>query len=140
MTEKKEPLILNSPQHEQAAKARKVIVPKPKQQNDITVIPSIENLMNDALSIIGAELIQYRSKVKRGVTLDLKEARAVQGYLDTMVKLSKEAREAARAQDLSELSDEELLQLATQLAKGAPVAKADKADKADKAAEEGSDG
>ncbi len=117
MTEKKKldsELKLVSPGYESR---RRIIVPSHKPQDNVTVVPQLDALMNDALSIIGAELAQYRSKTKRGVTLDLKEARAVQGYLDTMVKLSKEHREAARAADLADLTDEELLQLATQLAK-----------------------
>ena len=73
--------------------------------------------MNDALAIIGSELAQYRNKTKRGITLDLKEARVIANYMDTLTRASKESREQARAEDLSELSNEELLQLATQLAK-----------------------
>lgn len=100
-------------------KTRRVVVPEKDKRKDMldqaVIIPPVEALVTDAMSIIGAELAQYRAKVSRGVTLDLKEARAVQGYVDTLVRLSKESREAARAHDLSSLSNEELLQLATQL-------------------------
>ena len=83
---------------------------------EVQVVPSLDSLLSDALSIIGNELSQYRSKSARGVTLDLKEARIIQGYVDSLTKAQKESREQARAQDLSNLSDSELLQLATQLA------------------------
>lgn len=98
-----------------ADKPRRRIV-LPNRTEPTVVSHSVESLKDDALSIVSAELAQYRAKTKRGVMLSQKEARVVQGYLDTLVKISKEAREAARAHDLSELSNEELLQLATQLA------------------------
>ena len=82
---------------------------------DITVVPTLDGLMNDALSIIGAELGQYKSKTKRGITLDLKEARAVQGYMETLVKLSRENREQARSEALEGLSDADLAQLADEV-------------------------
>ncbi len=98
---------------------KKIILPKKTnqvQQSEVVVVPTIERLLEDALSIIGCELAQYKTKSKRGVTLDLKEARIVQGYVDSLTKAQKESREQARAHDLSDLSNEELLQLATQLA------------------------
>jgi len=98
---------------------KKIILPKKTnqvQQSEVVVIPTIERLLEDALSIIGCELAQYKSKSRRGITLDLKEARIVQGYVDSLTKAQKESREQARAHDLSDLSNEELLQLATQLA------------------------
>ena len=70
--------------------------------------------MNDALSIIGKELTHYKTKTKSGVSLDLKEARAVQAYMDTLVKLSRENREQVRSEDLTKLTDEELVQLLKQ--------------------------
>jgi hypothetical protein len=48
----------------------------------------------------------------RGITLDPKEARIVQGYLESLVKIQREEREIAGTQDLSTLSDVELLHLA----------------------------
>lgn len=110
---------------------RRIILPKKTNQveiKDIVVIPTLNSLMNDALAIIGAELSQYRSKTKRGVTLDLKEARVIANYMDTLTRASKESREQARAEDLADLSNEELLQIATQLAKAAPALTADTAD------------
>ena len=69
-------------------------------------------MLHDAKAIIGAELAHYRSKAVRGVTLDPKEARIVQGYLESLVKIQREEREIAETQDLSTLSDTELLHLA----------------------------
>jgi hypothetical protein len=94
---------------------KRTIIRPQLTRDDVTVLPSLSALLDDAKSIIGAELSHYRHKVKRGVTLDLKEARAVQGYMETLVKLSKEERENTRSEDLSSLSNEELLQLATEL-------------------------
>lgn len=102
---------------------RRIVMPKKTNQvdpADPVVVPTLNSLMNDALAIIGSELAQYRSKTKRGVTLDLKEARVIANYMDTLTRASKESREQARAEDLADLTNEELLQLAAQLASAAP--------------------
>ena len=93
---------------------KRIIIPK-RDEPSITVVNDTENLLNDAKMIIAAELARYRGKAMKGVSLDLKEARVVQGYLDSLTKLQKEEREHSRSQDLSNLSDEELVQLAQQL-------------------------
>lgn len=98
-----------------------IIPPKPKSielSPEAMIIPPLDGLLNDSLVIIGNELARYRSKTAAGKSLELKEARAVQGYMETLVKLSREAREQARHEDLSNLSDEELLSLASKYLQG----------------------
>lgn len=87
----------------------------------VNVLPSVDSLVSDAMSIISSELAFYRAKTKRGISLDMKEARIVRDYVDALVKLSKEARECSRQEDLSKLSNEELLQLAVELVKNNPT-------------------
>ena len=94
---------------------RRIILPPKKRKVSLetsSIIPATELLLHDAKAIIGAELAHYRSKAVRGVTLDPKEARIVQGYLESLVKIQREEREIAETQDLSTLSDTELLHLA----------------------------
>ena len=94
---------------------RRIILPSKKKKVTLetsSIIPATELLLHDAKAIIGAELAHYRSKAVRGVTLDPKEARIVQGYLESLVKIQREEREMAEAQDLSALSDSELMHLA----------------------------
>ncbi len=94
---------------------KRIILPPKKRPISLetsSVIPATELLLHDAKAIIGAELAHYRSKAVRGVTLDPKEARIVQGYLESLVKIQREEREIAEAQDLSSMSDVELLRLA----------------------------
>ena len=94
---------------------RRIILPSKKKKVTLetsSVIPATELLLHDAKAIIGAELAHYRSKAVRGVTLDPKEARIVQGYLESLVKIQREEREIAETQDLSALSDVELMHLA----------------------------
>ena len=96
-------------------KKRRVVLPPKKRTVSLehsSIIPATELLLHDAKAIIGAELAHYRSKAVRGVTLDPKEARIVQGYLESLVKIQREEREMASSQDLSTLSDVELLHLA----------------------------
>ena len=94
---------------------KRILLPPKKRTISLensSVIPATELLLHDAKAIIGAELAHYRSKVVRGVTLDPKEARIVQGYLESLVKIQREEREISETQDLSTLSDTELLHLA----------------------------
>ena len=94
---------------------RRIILPSKKKKVTLetsSIIPATELLLHDAKAIIGAELAHYRSKAVGGVTLDPKEARIVQGYLESLVKIQREEREISEAQDLSALSDSELMHLA----------------------------
>ena len=96
-------------------KPKRILLPPKKRTvtlDNSPIIPATELLLHDAKAIIGAELAHYRSKAVRGVTLDPKEARIVQGYLESLVKIQREEREIAGTQDLSTLSDVELLHLA----------------------------
>ena len=96
-------------------KPKRILLPPKKRTislDNSSIIPATELLLHDAKAIIGAELAHYRSKAVRGVTLDPKEARIVQGYLESLVKIQREEREIADSQDLSTLSDVELLRLA----------------------------
>jgi hypothetical protein len=96
-------------------KPKRILLPPKKRTislDNSSIIPATELLLHDAKAIIGAELAHYRSKAVRGVTLDPKEARIVQGYLESLVKIQREEREVADTQDLSTLSDVELLHLA----------------------------
>ena len=96
-------------------KPKRIILPPKKKTVTLetsSIIPATELLLHDAKAIIGAELAHYRSKAVRGVTLDPKEARIVQGYLESLVKSQREEREIAETQDLSALSDTELMHLA----------------------------
>ena len=96
-------------------KPKRILLPPKKRTVTLetsSIIPATELLLHDAKAIIGAELAHYRSKAVRGVTLDPKEARLVQGYLESLVKIQREEREIAETQDLSALSDTELMHLA----------------------------
>ena len=96
-------------------KPKRILLPPKKRSVTLetsSIIPATELLLHDAKAIIGAELAHYRSKAVRGVTLDPKEARIVQGYLESLVKIQREEREIAETQDLSALSDTELMHLA----------------------------
>ena len=78
----------------------------------VSKTPALVTLVNDALSIIGAELAHYSAKTRKGANLDLKEARTIVAYTDALVKMAKEARESQKPDQLEHLSDEQLLELA----------------------------
>lgn len=76
---------------------------------NILLVPSVDNLLGDILSIMEIEIVRFRTKVRQGKALELKEARILQGYAKSLVELSKEARERDKAQDWEGMSDEQLL-------------------------------
>jgi hypothetical protein len=78
----------------------------------VSKAPQLTSIINDALSIIGSELAMYSKKTSKGIALDLKEARIVSSYMDSLVKMSREAREAQKPEHLEHLSDEELMLIA----------------------------
>ena len=94
--------------------ARRIVTPKEKVKVEVEPL-NVNKLVNDAMGIIGNELAHYKTKTNKGLTLDLKESRAVQGYMDSLVKMIRESREASeqyRKEELEKLSDSDLLKIA----------------------------
>lgn len=91
--------------------------PRPKRKIvpsnvKVSKAPEVSDIINNALNIIGSELAAYSNKAKKGIMLDLKEARIVSSYMDSLVKMSKEARESQKPEQLEHLSDEQLIEIA----------------------------
>lgn len=84
-----------------------------KQSNEQNPLlwPSVDSMMADALGVIQLEITKFRTKVAQGRSLDSREAKTLQGYIKSLVDLSREDRERIKEQDLSQLSTEELLAL-----------------------------
>lgn len=81
-----------------------------KKSNPI-LWPSVDAMIADALSVVQTEIAKYKSKVAQGRSLDSREAKTMQGYIKSLVELSREDRERSTAEDLSNLSTEELAAL-----------------------------
>lgn len=79
--------------------------------------PQLSTLLEDALSVYQTEIIKFRNKVNSGKSLDLAEARVLQGYVKSLVDAAREMRERNKDDDeLQEnLSDEQMLE-ATKIA------------------------
>jgi len=86
---------------------------KPSSVSKISTIASTEGLISDAIIVIASEIGKFRTKTANGRSLDLAEARVLQGYIKSLIELSRENREREKDEDLSKLSTEQLLQLAT---------------------------
>lgn len=89
---------------------KKVIVPG---KASVLLVPGVEGLLGDAMRVIEIELTRYHHRLNKGDSLTAEQARTLQGYIRSLVELSKEARERAanQADDLSKMSDEQLLEL-----------------------------
>lgn len=81
------------------------------EQSNPLLWPSVDSMMSDALQVIQLEITKYKTKVAQGRSLDSREAKTLQGYIKSLVELSREDRERLKDQDLSALSTEELLAL-----------------------------
>lgn len=96
----------------------------PTESIEVHETADIAKMVENGLSIISMELAQYKSKALKGKPLDLKEARVVNSYIETLAKLAREAREAKRPEVLQNLTDEQLLQLVSEsIGKGNPEKK-----------------
>jgi hypothetical protein len=81
------------------------------EQKNPLVWPSVDGMMSDALKVIEVEITKFKTIVLQGRSLDSKQAKTLQGYIKSLVELSKEDRERLKDLDLSQLSTEELLAL-----------------------------
>lgn len=105
---------------------RRIIFPVHTPKMNLTVASpreiSLEAAMADAIHIASKELHRYKLKVDMDQSLDLKQARIVQGWMKTLTEINKENRETERAANFEKFSDEELALLAKKvLAKGGSV-------------------
>ena len=91
---------------------KRIILPKKLPQASGTIlIPSIDQLLTDALAIMGNEMARMRSKSNKPTgSLGPQDAKILQGYIKSIVELSKESRERDRGDDLSDMEDGELIQ------------------------------
>ena len=89
----------------------KRIVPAKKPEIEVSIVsPSLDMLMNDAMSIIEHQLAVVKAKLRRTPELMLspQEARSVRDYMEVLVKLSRENREMTKQFDFENMSNEEL--------------------------------
>lgn len=95
-------------------KPRRIIVPTtPRiQASRIETVPQLSTLLEDALSIYQTEILKFKIKVKSGKSLDLSEARVLQGYVKSLVDAAREMRERSAEADekQADLTDEQLLE------------------------------
>lgn len=96
--------------------SKKIIVPQ-KRSNELlldSVVdgPTMDRLIKDAMNIVEKELVRLRHKTSvSDRALDLKEARILQGYLKTLVDLSKEQRDRVKDFDFEQMDTDELITL-----------------------------
>ena len=84
-------------------------------QSDVSVMPSIDRIVTDAMITLSNEMVYYRTKTSSGAKLSKDEAKILKDHISCICQLSKEARDAAKANDYSNLSNEELMALAESL-------------------------
>ncbi|MBV6514131.1 MAG: hypothetical protein FMNOHCHN_03721 [Ignavibacteriaceae bacterium] len=100
------------------AKVKRTVTQKPaipKTYLDKIRTGDLENVVYEAVAAIAIEVNRYMIKVSKGSSLDLKEARILQGYAKCLVELRREQRERERAEKLEDLTDEQLIDLAKKI-------------------------
>lgn len=97
---------------------RRIVPEKSKiEPSNIVLMPNVQSLLSDALMVIQVEVARFSGKARKGVALDLRESRVLQGYIKALVELSKEAREREKNVDMDEMSPEQLKELVDELIK-----------------------
>ena len=99
---------------------RRILVPQKQPravQSQISLLPDAPTLIDDALTVIATEIVKFKKKTSEGKSLDLSEARVLQGYIKSLVELCKEQREREEAMDLASKSDAEIVALVEKLRK-----------------------
>lgn len=92
---------------------RRLIIPDTtKKSKELLADISAESVLDAALTIAATEVTRYQTKVAKGQSLDLKEARVIHGWIDSMLSVLREQREQTRAAKLENMSDEEMYALA----------------------------
>lgn len=86
-----------------------------KKMGDVMIVPTVDHLLDNALSVLQNEIYALKKKTDDGFMLDYEEANIMTKYVDALVKLSKESRELAKSDDLSELTNEEIAKLASEI-------------------------
>lgn len=81
---------------------------------EITEVPPVDGILGKTISTIANEVHKLYTR-SRTANLTDKEARILQGYIKSLVELSKEQREREKADDLANMSDEDLFALAKQI-------------------------
>lgn len=97
---------------------RRVRLPAPRQQalqSQVSLVPDAPTLIDDALSVIATEIVKFKAKVGTGKSLDLGEARVLQGYIRSLVELCREQREREDSMDLASKTDAEIVALVEKL-------------------------
>jgi len=99
---------MDDPKKIQIMQTRRIV-----NKDNVTTVPTITNLIADAIGTIELEIIKFRAKVQRGQSLDTSEARTLTGYVKALTELDKMRREFDKEaeQNLSKMSDEELINL-----------------------------
>lgn len=103
---------------------RRIIENKSPQVREVPVlaVPSVQSLLDDALGVVGSEIVRLKFKTMKAAGdksappgLNATEARMLQGYIRSLVELSKEAREREDEMDLANMTDDELIELVDNL-------------------------
>jgi hypothetical protein len=91
----------------------------------------VQDLLDDALSVVSYEIIRLKQKVMKDPIkgLDLRESKILQGYVKSLVDLSREERERASDADFTNMTDDELMQLVENLKQKRALAAASEPDR-----------
>lgn len=98
-------------------KSKKLILPPKRttptyKKSDIIILPELQEVLDDAASIVQTELAKLRRRSEVGsIPMDLDTARVLQGYIKSAIDLSKEARERDKDSDADDMSDREVLEM-----------------------------
>jgi Ser-tRNA(Ala) deacylase AlaX len=100
-------------------KSKRIIL-NPKKptisRSAISLYSPVQQILADALDTVANETLKLNLKSRSG-KLDASDAKMLQGYIKSLVDISKELREVDKQSDVENMSDEELKALAQEFLK-----------------------
>ncbi len=93
-------------------KRKRIIAPPQRGRTEIILIPAVENILGDITSLISQEVYRLVHKSRNGTSLEIAEAKVLQGYIRSLVELSKESRDRDEGA-MSNMSTIDLLTMVT---------------------------
>lgn len=84
-----------------------------KSHSKLSLVPTVENVMNDAISLLAKEVAEMQQRYSRpGVPMDIRDAAKLSKFVKSLIEISREERAREAADDLSKMSNEQLMEMA----------------------------
>lgn len=86
-----------------------------KNSSKLSLVPTVENVMNDAISLLAKEVAEMQQRYNRpGMSMNISDATKLSKFVKSLIEISREERAREAADDLSKMTNEQLMEMAAQ--------------------------